>query len=814
MNCFSLYDLWKCSNQNFIYTNKLFYEIFFDTRCIINGKIGVYFCFEKNFDQAKNYINEAIEKQVIAIVSPFKINIKKCPILIYHNPIQLLQKFAKKYFSQFEHLKKIAITGSNGKTIVKEWLFQCLNDHYSIIHSPNNYNSQIGVPLAVLQTQYKHKIGIFECGISLPNEMKNIENIIQPHIGILTNINKKHVENFSCTKQLIEEKCLLFNNVKTIFCYCNNYFMYNFFKEKFKKQEIIIIGEKKFCDIQLCFFKKNYIYIRIFSKKYCFKVQIQNRNILFNLLILISVLYHLGFSTIAIQEKILRLQPITMCLKITHGIFNSMIMCDTYGLNLLSMKIAINKLKYLFNKKTIIIIIDSLLNKKSYFNLYKDIINFLNSIIVDHIFLIGQFKKKHKIISTNSISFFVSINSFINSFNKVNISNASILIKGYQIFKLKKFINTLENQSHNTLLEINLNSIYHNIKFFRNCLNKRTKIMAMVKANAYGISEYQIAKFLQYYKIDYLCVAYSDEGVILRQNGIYIPIMVMNISNNSYDDIINYNLEPEIYSLKILTIFLNKLKEKKYIKKKFSIHIKIDTGMHRLGFQKFEIHNLIKKIKKNMLYIDVKSIFTHLVATENKKDYNFILKQINLFEQCYKQIIEQLDCNPLKHVLNTHGVINYLNYQFDMVRIGIGIYGLLSNNNKHVLKNVITLKSKISQIICLKKGDSVGYNRIFIAKKNIKIGTLPIGYADGIFRKLGNTNFSVLINNKKIKIIGAICMDMMMINIKQNNYNEGQEVIIYGEKNSINNIAKLCETIPYEILTSISVRIKRIFIEI
>lgn len=812
---FFLDDLWKCSQQKFYYKNTLFYEIFFDTRHIIEGKNGVYFCCEKNFNKAKNYINEAIEKNIIAIVSPFKIDIRTCPILIYSNPIKLLQKFAKKHLRKFKNLKKITIIGNNDKILIKEWLFNCLNDTYSVIHSPNNYNSQIGVPISVLETKKYHKIAIFQCAISSIKKMRRIENIIKPQIGILTNIDKNHLKNFSSKKKIILEICLLFKHVEKIFFYCNSQITLNFFKKKIKKKEIISIGTKKFCDVQFITFKKKIIHIKIHAKVYQFKVIVKKLENLFDLLIIIAVLYDLGFSQEQIQEKIFRLKSITISLEITRGIFNSMIINDKYSLNLISMKIAVNKLIYLSNNKKIIIIMDSFLDKDIHFNLYQDIIKFLNSTKLDYVFLIGNFRKKHKKIAFNRVLFLSSFKKLICNFNTVEIKNSSILIKGNQIFKLKKFINCIQYQVHNTILEIDVNSIFHNIKIFKKLLNSNTKIMAMIKANAYGIGSYELAKFLQYYKIDYLSVACPDEGVVLRKNGINIPIMVINYDYNSYDNMINYQLEPEIYNLKTFIFFLKKIKEKKHQKKyPIPIHIKINSGMHRLGFELKELDNLIKIIKKNILYIYIKSIFTHLVSTDNKKNHDFTLKQINNFEKGYKKITSQLHYKPFKHVLNTHGIINYGDYQFDMVRIGIGMYGYVSDKQiQKKLKNVITLKTKISQIFYLKKGESVGYNRMFITNKNIKIATIPIGYADGIFRKLGNGNFYVLINNKKIKIIGDICMDMMMIECKSIDYNDEEDVIIYGKNNSINNVAKLCKTIPYEILTSISSRVKRVFVE-
>lgn len=369
----------------------------------------------------------------------------------------------------------------------------------------------------------------------------------------------------------------------------------------------------------------------------------------------------------------------------------------------------------------------------------------------------------------------------------------------------------IKYKSHCSFLEVNLDYIYHNIKIFKKYLYTETKIMAMVKANSYGIGSIEVSKMLENINIDYLGVAYSNEGVLLRKKGINLPIIVLNPVENSCIDIINYNLEPGIYSLKILQFFIKKIKEIKYIKK-FFIHIKIDSGMHRLGFEYNNLENLLTELSNNK-HIYVKSIFSHL-SDADVKNSKFTINQINKFENCYNKISIFIGYKPIKHILNSHGIIHYSNYQFDMVRIGIGMYGYINNIFvQKQLKNVITLKTQISQIIHVKKGETVGYNQNFYAKNNMSIATLAIGYADGLFRKLGNGNFYVLIKNKKAKIVGSICMDMMMVNINNISCHEGDEVIIYGNSNTLEKISKKCDTIPYEILTSISNRIKRIFIK-
>lgn len=814
MNQFFLDDLWKCSNQTLLNQNACFHDFFFDTRNIIKGEDGVYFCFERIYEKAKKYIQQAIRRKVIAIVSPFHFQDDITPILVDKNPLKLLQKFSKNHLQKFSNLQKISITGSNGKTIVKEWLYSCLKDDISIVRSPKSYNSQIGVPISVLQTNKSHQMGIFECGISTFNEMKNLQEIINPQIGILTNIQNAHIENFESKKHLISEKCFLFKDSEKLFFSTENDRVANYLKKEFKKKSLIGIGTSKNSrgsDIELIWQQNNSIKIRFFSKIYHFKIPMNDPASISNLLIVISFLYDFGFSVDKIQKKIIELTPVSMRLELKKGILNSTVLNDTFNADLSSIKIALEKLSHLPNTRKLVVITDIFQSVKQQYNVYKKIFNLLNVMKLHHIFLVGKFIVKYQKLSKNPSSIFESTEDLIQNFNSKIILNSAILIKGSRVFELEKFVKFIENKSHDTFLEINLDAILHNIKLFKTYLNPNTKMMAMVKANSYGMGSSEIAKFLQHHEIDYLGVAYADEGAMLRKNGIYLPIMVMNPERNSYDIIIDHHLEPEIYSLRVLKLFGNKLKEKTYTQD-FPIHIKIDSGMHRLGFQDNQIEELAKELKNHSNFY-IKSIFTHLATTDNK-NCDFTIQQIKKFNKLYDQIVSNLSYKPLKHSLNSHGIINYSDYQFDMVRIGIGMYGYISDELiRKKSKNVITLKTKISQIISLKKGESVGYNASYYTNRNTYIATLPIGYADGIFRKLGNGNFQVLIGNKKAKIIGSICMDMMMVELHDVSCKEGDEVIIYGQENPIDKAAKLCETIPYEILTSISNRVKRVFVK-
>ena len=391
------------------------------------------------------------------------------------------------------------------------------------------------------------------------------------------------------------------------------------------------------------------------------------------------------------------------------------------------------------------------------------------------------------------------------------IENQLILLKGTRVFEIEKIKKLLELQKHDTTLEVNLNAIVHNINIHKNLLKPETKVCAMVKAFSYGLGGYEIAEFLQHHHIDYLGVAYADEGVDLRKNGVTTPILVMNPEQSSYDTIIDYHLEPEIYSLRVLDLFGKQL-QAKGIQETYPIHIKIETGMHRLGFKEDEIDDLIKTLKK--YNVKIASIFSHLSCADVPEEKEYTLQQLETFERVSSKIIQNIDYKPIRHILNTAGIINFTDYQYDMVRIGIGMMGISCVPEiEKQLQNVATFKTVISQISKVEKGDSIGYSRKYIAEKDTRIATIPIGYADGIPRLIGNKKGFVIIKGQKVPIVGNVCMDMLMADLGEIPAKEGDEVVIFNSCKTLEEFADYCQTIPYEVLTSISRRVKRIYVK-
>jgi len=510
-----------------------------------------------------------------------------------------------------------------------------------------------------------------------------------------------------------------------------------------------------------------------------------------------------------IEHRMELLFPVEMRLKLKNGINNTTLIDDSYSSDFQSLKIALDFLESQkqYKKKTLILsdIFESGLSNE---DLYSKVSQLIISNKINRVIGIGETISKFKNKFLNCITF-KDTDEFITSIHHLNFGNETILIKGARAFHFEKIVAALAEKTHETVLEINLNAISHNLNFYKSKLKPETKMMVMVKAFGYGNGGFEIAKLLEHHKVDYLGVAFADEGISLKNAGIRLPIMVLNPENTSFESIIQHRLEPEIYSLKGLKAFLKIVGEKKI--HHFPIHIKLDTGMHRLGFEEEQLDELIFILKTNKS-VTVKSILSHMATSDDLKHRDFALSQIDLFEKLSSKIVTELQINPIRHILNTSGISNFPQAQYNMVRLGIGLYGVSNDSDEQkFLENVGTLKSIISQIRTIDAGESVGYGRRFIATKTTKIATIPIGYADGISRHWGNGVGYITVNNQKATIVGSVCMDMLMVDVSDITCSEGDSVVIFGENPTVIYMAEKLETIPYEILTSISQRVKRVF---
>ena len=781
-----------------------------DSRSLQNSASTLFFALEGPNNDAHQYIQELISKGVqYFVVTHIPDNCQgKANFLVVKNTLLALQKLAGYYRSQF-HFPIIGITGSNGKTIVKEWLNFLLSPDYSIIRSPKSYNSQVGVPLSVIGINEQHNFGIFEAGISTVSEMEKLEFIIRPTIGILTNIGSAHDEGFANANEKIKEKLRLFEHAQIVI-YPKSDAIDKLIRSNLKtvswsftdpKADVLVAKKQQDSITQLHFTSV--------TENFDIAIPFQDEASIENAISCVLVLLYLEYDAKTIQNRMAQLYPVEMRLKLKNGINNCTLIDDSYSADFQSLKIALDFLesqKQSTNKT--IILSDIFQSGLADHELYSRVAQLIVANKITRVIGIGtvisQFKNQFKNCFT-----YTTTAEFLSQIDQLHFENETILIKGARSFQFEKIVSVLEEKTHETVLEVNLNAISHNLNFYKSKMKPTTKMMVMVKAFGYGSGGFEIAKLLEHHKVDYLGVAFADEGISLKNAGINLPIMVLNPETTSFEAIIQHQLEPEIYSIKGLKSFLKLAEQKKL--HQFPIHIKLDTGMHRLGFEADTIQELIQTLKGNQRVL-VKSILSHMATSDASEHKDFSLSQIRLFDAMSNQLMNELSIQPLRHILNTSGISNFPEGQYDMVRLGIGLYGVSNDaEEQKYLENVSTLKSVISQIRTVPAGDSVGYGRRFMAAKPTVVATIPIGYADGISRLWGNGSGYVTVNKQKAIILGSVCMDMLMVEVTGIDCSEGDDVIVFGESPTVIEIAEKTQTIPYEILTSISQRVKRVF---
>ncbi|MEW5676744.1 bifunctional UDP-N-acetylmuramoyl-tripeptide:D-alanyl-D-alanine ligase/alanine racemase [Flavobacterium enshiense] len=778
-----------------------------DSRSLQNNNGTLFFALIGHHHDGHQYLSELIEKGVqnfVVLHIPEKLT-DKANFLVVKNTLEALQEFAAFYRQQFD-FPIIGITGSNGKTIVKEWLNFLLSPEYNIIRSPKSYNSQVGVPLSVIGINEKHNLGIFEAGISLVGEMEKLGKIIQPTLGVLTNIGSAHNEGFASEEEKIKQKLKLFDKAPVVIL------------QKNEKIEAFLNPETKAftwsCDdasAAVLIVKKSASTFEIRHKNETFSITIpfHDKASEENTITCLMVLLYFGYDSKTIQERLANLYPVEMRLQVKNGINHCTIIDDSYSSDYQSLKIALDFLEqHKTHKKKTVILSDIFQSGFSAEELYSKVAKLLKNNHIERVFGIGDNISTHLKDYPNFISF-ATTQEFVTHFNAHEFEYETILIKGARSFQFEEIVVLLEEKTHETVLEINLNAISHNLNFYKSKLKSSTKMMVMVKAFGYGSGSFEIAKLLAHHKIDYLGVAFADEGIALRNAGITVPIIVMNPENSAFAAMIAYNLEPEIYSASVLKKFIALAQQKNLYN--YPIHIKLDTGMHRLGFEEKDLGELLGVLKNNNL-VAVKSIFSHFSASDDLHYKDFTMYQIHTFDAMSQKIMSELNINPIRHILNTSGIFNFAEYQFDMVRLGIGLYGVGNDPEEmQQLENVGTLKTIILQIKEIAVGESVGYSRKFMATKPTRTATIPIGYADGIPRSWGNEKGYVMVNHQKARIVGNICMDMLMIDVTDIPCEEGDTVIVFGKVPRVTELATVVGTIPYEILTSISHRVKRVF---
>ena len=773
----------------------------------------------------QNMYDQGVFNFVVQNDEAFK-DLKNINYVVVKDSLDAIQKLTAYHRQQFD-IPVVGITGSNGKTIVKEWCHQMLQDDFDICRSPKSYNSQLGVPLSVWGLTETNTLGLFEAGISEPGEMDRLQKIIDPSIGIFTTIGAAHGENFIHESHKIKEKLKLFLKSDVLIYNADSSILHQNIRGVFgnnsdlskvpdllpwgeSEEALVRITEKSFINQQ------TRLEVSYKGKSYTFYIPFQDSSAIQNAMHCVVLMLYLGNKEAHINERLSHLQRVAMRLEQKQGINNSTIINDSYNSDIDSLKIALEFLQQQKHKQRKTLILSDILQSGM---TGVDLYTAVNALLIKHeinrFIAIGDNIYRHQFVFqaenfSDGLFFYPDTSSFIQSIHDEDYGNETILLKGARKFQFETISAALEEKAHATVLEIDLNAVLHNFKVFGSKLNPGVKTMAMVKAFSYGVSAVEIAKLLEFHRVDYFGVAYADEGITLRKAGLTTPIMVLNPEERSFSGMIKNRLEPEIYSFELLEKFSAAVEKSAY-EGRFPVHIDLDTGMKRLGFESNEVEALGEMLQHNE-HVEIKSIFSHLAGSDEEELDGFTEGQIALFDKLSKQLSSLLpDEKPLRHIANSNGIIRFKQAHFDMVRLGIGLYGFNETIQKE-LATVTRLKTSISQIKAVKKGESIGYGRKGQATKNINIATIAIGYADGLNRLLSNGVGEVYIGDKRAPIIGNVCMDMAMVDITDvPEAKVGDVVEIFGDHISVNEIAEKISTIPYEVLTSISERVKRVF---
>ena len=786
-------------------------SLLLDSRNVYDPSHTLFFAINGAHHNGHHFIDEAYAKGVRNfVISDAFIDLANFPtanFIIVNNTTDALQQLATWHRNHFKY-PVIGITGSNGKTIVKEWLYQLLKNDFNIARSPASFNSQVGVPLSIWQLSDKHNLAIIEAGISRPGEMERLEKIIQPTIGVFTGLGEAHSEGFDSSYDKKDEKFILFRNVEALICRNdlaeNRKDLFCWGQDGSANLKIISIQYDDSGTTINALYEKEKITIRI---PFTDKASIENAITCWCLLLYIQIPQPI------IAERMLQLQAVGMRLEMKDGTNNTSLINDSYNSDINSLRIALDFLQQQKqHKKKTLILSDILQSGKTEGDLYAEVAQLVKEKKLDRIIGVGPIISSMRSLFEGHKNFFENTDALLRVLDSLNFQDETILVKGARTFEFERIVRALEQKVHETRLEINLNHLVHNLNVYRSMLKPETKIMVMVKAFSYGSGTFEIANLLQHHRVHYMAVAYADEGVELRKKGISLPIMVMNPEEHSFELLIKNKLEPVIYSFRSLQILKHALNATRATE--CNIQLEFDTGMRRLGFDADDLLNLLSELEQ-LPEVKIKSAFTHLSASEDRLHDTFTLNQISCFNQIFETLSKKFDYSILRHCLNSGGIARFLETgEGDMVRLGIGLYGIdPSENIQQKLLPVSSLKTVISQIHNLKPGDSVSYNRRFITEKSMQVATIAVGYADGLKRNLSNGIGKVFIGGKHCPIIGSICMDMCMVDISGMQCKEGDEIEIFGNSISVNELARWANTIPYEILTGISQRVKRVYLQ-
>jgi alanine racemase len=785
-------------------------HLVYDTRHIDFPSSSLFFAIRSKHADGHKFLKDAYAKGIRNFVvtnDSSSGELTDSNILKVDDAVAAMQKLAAHHRSQF-NIPVIGITGSNGKTIVKEWLYQLLHTDHNIVRSPRSYNSQIGVPVSVWQMRGDHQLAIFEAGISKKEEMAALAKIIQPTIGILTNLGEAHAEGFSSQGEKLSEKLKLFEGAEMVIG------PYELLKDL--QQPKFTWGDKTAADLRIVGQRSgNTSIVHCTYKAHGFDVQVPftDEASIENVITCVATLLYLGYKPAKLNERLAKLHSVDMRLQLKHGINHCTIINDSYSADLTSLKLA---LRFTAQQKTgqkkTVILSDIVESGRSNKELYKEVGEALVKHHISRVVAVGENISGHLssyLPAAVPFESYPDTKSFINTFSTSQFANETILVKGARKFEFEIIVQLLETKVHQTVLEIDLNALAHNLKRYQAKVNPGVKVMAMVKAFSYGSGSSEIASILQHNHTDYLGVAYADEGIELRKAGITLPVMVMNADESSFAALVEWDLQPVLYSFAILHEFADYLRFKE--RKQHAVHIEVETGMNRLGFGAHEIHQLANELSASE-NLKLVSLFTHLAASEDPAQDEFTNEQARIFNEAAGKLQQALSYSFLKHVSNSAAIFRHPALQMDMVRLGIGLYGIEFTGHDMDLLPVANLRSTIAQIKYLKAGDTVSYNRRGIIKEDAIIATVRIGYADGYSRRFSNGAGRMLVNGKLAPVIGTVCMDMTMLDVTDiPGVKEGDDVLVFGKGLPVQQVAEWAGTIPYEIMTGVSHRVKRVY---
>ncbi len=856
-------------------TDAVIEHLLLDSRQVIFPASSIYFALQGRLHNGHEFLPELYEHGVRNFVIsknlPSTFAFPLANFILVKNTHDAFHALAAWHRRQFT-LPVIGITGSNGKTIVKEWLFQLLCEDYHIVRSPKSFNSQTGVPLSVLQITPEHTLGIFEAGISQPGEMERLARIIVPDIGVFTNIGEAHQEGFPNLETKIREKLHLFKSCHTL-VYCVDNEMVAEEIRQFavgslqSRQEAMDMAGADIKQLKTITWSAygNPADLRVLNSQFSngktklsavyqgpgsaeshfveIEIPFTDAASIENATHCWALLLHFGLADETIAARMARLEPVAMRLELKEGQNGCTVINDSYNSDLTSLGIALNFLEQQGKKlRRTLVLSDILQSGQSVAQLYGTVAGLLIEKRIDRLIGIGK-KVEHvkKYLPTGfNARFYPTTQAFLDDFQELIFRDEAILLKGARQFEFERIANRLAIKFHKTVLEVNLSALLNNLRVYQSQLGPGTKMMVMVKAGAYGSGSTEIAKLLEFQNVDYLGVAYADEGVELRKAGIQLPILVMNPEAATFEALVRYRLEPEVYNLGLLRNFLAFL-ENHFAQQKSTatsqealtgefppappqppitlpIHLKFDTGMHRLGFEEQDLGELLQLLQttsNGQFIFTVKTAFSHLAASEAPQHDDFTKEQFARFQRMYEQLVAGLGYRPMRHILNSGGIVRFPEHQMEMVRLGIGLYGVDSSGLlQERLQTVNTLKATISQIKNVAVGETVGYGRLGKAQRPMRIATLSLGYADGLLRRAGNGQFSVLVEGRRAPIIGNVCMDMTMVDVTDiPEAMEGGPAIIFGKDMPVQELAACLGTIPYEIFTTISERVKRVYVQ-